>query len=366
MGVLPIQPVLPINPIHAQDTNSIRLSVDGVLFFIDNEYFGRRIEGYTLPGFRLEPKVDWVVGDRLTLQGGASWLHYWGAPSYPATAGYDVLPAYSDTSRPMHLVPWLQAKLKLAKWLELTLGSLDRTDHHLPEPLFNRERLCAADPEAGLMMEAWCSRGRAEVWADWREFIWDRSPRQERFTMGASGEWRPVDGQWIVGVPMHFIAQHVGGQILAQTTSIQNNFNAAAGLWLARRWDRWTIAARGYAMWYHQHGNKAVPFGQGWGLYPELMLRYRNRLQLSASYWQGENFVPLMGSWLYSSLSSVDGTTVLDPAQMLSLHASYVWQQPRNMFSLRAEAAAHYDIGERQTQFSVGCALSFYPSIRLR
>ena len=47
MGFLPIKPILPINPIHAQDTNRVLLHVDGSTFFIDNEYFGDRISGYT-------------------------------------------------------------------------------------------------------------------------------------------------------------------------------------------------------------------------------------------------------------------------------------------------------------------------------
>ena len=60
MGVLPINPIMPINPINAinaQDTNNLFLHVDGATFFIDNEYFGDRLSGYTLPGFVLQPKV---------------------------------------------------------------------------------------------------------------------------------------------------------------------------------------------------------------------------------------------------------------------------------------------------------------------
>ena len=73
-----------------------------------------------------------------------------------------------------------------------------------------------------------------------------------------------------------------------------------------------------------------------------------------------------MGSWVYSSLSSVDYTTVFDRTQILSLRAIYKWTPKQMPFCLHLEGVGHYDIGERQTQFSVCGVLSFYPSIRLR
>ena len=89
MGLLPIKPILPINPIHAQDSNRVFLHIDGSTFFIDNEYFGDRLSGYTLPGFVLQPKMEWVFDAHrdVKLKGGLHWLYYWGAQDYPATIG---------------------------------------------------------------------------------------------------------------------------------------------------------------------------------------------------------------------------------------------------------------------------------------
>ncbi len=372
IGLMGLLPVEPFSLVHAQtaDSAKIAIRIDGYLFFWDNEYFGRRIEGYTLPGFHLTPKAIWTNHKHLTLEGGVSWLHYWGAHSYPNTMSYGVLPDYSDTSTAMHVVPWIQARLRLAKGLELTLGSISPTENHLlPQPLRNIEREIAADPECGLMLDAWNDWGQANVWVDWREFIWNNSPRQERFTMGLSGKIHldiPAT-DFSITLPAHFIAQHVGGQVLAQSTPIQNNFNAAGGLGITYfASDRLAFAMKCYAMLYHQHGNSAVPFTQGWGLYPELVAEYDNRSGLQLSYWRGERFVPLMGSWLYSNLSSVDGTTVFDRTEMLSLRAWYKWSPKGEPFCLHVEGSVHYDIGERQLQYSAGCVLSFYPKFRLR
>ena len=372
LGLMGLLTVGPTKPIHAQNADSATLAIrtDGYLFFVNDEYFGRRIEGYTLPGFRLTPKIVWSNHKHLTLEGGVSWLHYWGAHSYPNTMSYGVLPDYSDTSTLMHVVPWVQAKLHIAKGLVLTLGSIDPSENHLlPQPLRNLERELAADPECGLMLDAWNDWGQANMWIDWREFIWNQSPRQERFTMGLSGKLYLdlPNTDLSFSLPAHSIAQHVGGQVLAQTTPIQNSFNAAGGLGVNYYvTDRWTIAMRCYAMLYHQHGNNAVPFTHGWGLYPELVAEYDNRAGLQLSYWRGERFVPLMGSWLYSNLSSVDGTTVFDRTEMLSLRAWYKWSPKDEPFCPHVEGSAHYDIGERQVQYAIACALNFHPSIRLR
>lgn len=366
---------LPISNLQAQDSASLSLRADGYLFFIDDEYFGRRIEGYTLPGFALTPKVVWDNHKHLALEAGVHWLHYWGAHSYPATSSYGVLPDYSDTATRIHIVPWLQARVKLAKGMELTLGSIDPDENHfLPTPLRDMEREVAADPECGIMLAAWGEMGnywwgKSNIWVDWREFIWNNSPRQERFTMGLSGllYYDLPASHFSLILPLHFLAQHVGGQVLAVSTPIQNNFNAASGLGIQYDWDDdWSVGMYCRAMLYHQHGNTAVPFTDGWGLYPMLKAVYKNRIEIELSYWQGERFVPLLGSWLYSNLSSVDGTTVFDRTQMLSLQAFYNWHPTDEPFNLHVGGSAHYDIGERQPQFAVQCALYFHPTIRLR
>lgn len=390
MGVFPIQPIMPINPIQAQTSDSlflrtldsltanyrnprakgnISLNLDGGLFFIDNEYFGNRIEGYTLPGFRLVPKVQWNLSWDVSLQGGVSWLHYWGAHSYPAVTSYGVLPNYSDTATLMHLVPWLQAKYRVSHRLTLTFGSLDPSNHNLPLPLYNPELAYVSDPEQGLELK---SRGgtwyEADAWLDWREFIWNNSPRQERFIAGLSGDLYLYWQDWKFYMPLHFLGQHVGGQVLATTTPIQNTFNAAAGLGISRPLPHSEIHAdlSGRLMWYHQQGNPAVPFNSGWGVYPELTVFFPVHWLVSVSYWRGENFVPLLGSWLYSNLSSVDGTTTFDRTDVLTGRIFFIHRAWMENYSLQINASAYYYPIEQQLQYSIGCSFVFYPSLYLK
>ena len=370
MGLMGFLPILPINPIYAQtaDSANIALTLDGGVFFTDDEYFGPRIEGYTLPGFVLRPKVQWNISRDVALQVGAHWLHYWGAHSYPAATNYGVLPDHSDTARAVHMLPWLQAKYRATTRLTLTFGSLNPSTHMLPLPLYNPELTYAADPEQGLEVEADLPWLKGDVWVDWREFIWNNSPRQEHFTMGASGRLRLYLSVWELYLPMHFVAQHVGGQVLATTTPIQNNFNAAAGLGLSRPLPHSETMAdlSCRLMWYHQHGNTAVPFGDGWGVYPELTILFPVHWHMSVSYWSGHNFVPLMGSWLYSNLSSVDGATTFDRTDALTLNVGYRNTPWGENYAFRLNASTLYYPLEHRMQYAFGCSLFFNPTIRLR
>ena len=61
----------------------IRLNIDGMGFFLDNEYKGNLVKGYTLPGFWLQPTISYQPLKKLKLEAGIYMLHYWGANKYP-------------------------------------------------------------------------------------------------------------------------------------------------------------------------------------------------------------------------------------------------------------------------------------------
>lgn len=384
MGLLPIKPILPINPIHAQDTNRLFLHIDGSTFFIDNEYFGDRISGYTLPGFVLQPKVEWKLHRNITLYGGLHWLYYWGARDYPASTAYNAYPLYDSVSHPLHLLPWIQASLNLSDRLMLNIGSLDKMySHCLPLPLYNLERELVADPEAGVQLKYLSQHVVGDIWVDWREYIWDRSPVPERFTAGASGIVDFDLGQWNLFFPLHFIVQHEGGQNMSVSHNINNNFNYGGGLGIKPP-QLFDMALSMYFFGYHQHGNAAIPFENGWAFYPSLRIGngygHPWGWNLIVSYWHGKNFVPLLGSWHFSNLSAnTDGLT-FDRTRVITLHLmSKPWKYGEtDYYHLTVYGTLyHYlpstgtfadgttkDYGHRN-QFSVGAAILFYPTVKL-
>lgn len=372
--------------LKAQDTNTVFLHIDGSTFFIDNEYFGDRVRGYTLPGFVLQPKVEYRLSDKVTLKGGFHWLNYWGARNYPVTSAYDAYPRYDSISRPMHLLPWLQARIDFTPKLTLLLGCLDNGNHDLPMPLYNYERAVVGDPEAGLELMFSSPGLEMDFWTDWREFIWYRSPILERFTMGFSGKLYNDFGRWTLYLPLHFIAQHEGGQSMADAAdSLPNNsnFNAAAGLGIIMYefTDHSHLDFSCHAMLYHQHKNPTVPFTKGWGIYPEVKL-IGDHWSFLASYWYGKDFVPLMGSWHFSNLSANTAGLTFDRTRVITLSARWKWSpfdKPGHSSCFltlhgtlyhylpstgtSADGATHeYD---HRNQFTIGVAFNFAPTITL-
>lgn len=395
MGFLPVQPIKPILPIpslHAQDT-AISLRVEGLAFFVDNEYSGSLTDGYTLPGFVLRPHVDWRLDRRVTLQLGANWLHYWGNHGFLRGPVNGVVPMASDTVSTLHIVPWLQACIDFTPELSLVLGSLVNTDGHgLPLPLYNQERIFATDPEAGAQLLADWRWLKADVWVDWRDFIWYGSPRQEVFNCGAALTPRlPLGSGFVLTMPLHALVQHHGGEGLADTTMGHNNrFNGSAGLGLDYRNGELHLAARCQGMLYTRSGeeegtlvyddwgcliSKPVNFKHGWGALATAEAEY-GRAHADVSYWTGEKFIPLLGSYHFSNLSENTPDMTHDRTRVVTLRGCYTWTF-RDCRLMLTGAYYHYFpcTGDRtdywkcqipaENMFSFGLLLHFNPTIRL-
>lgn len=385
----PTQPIEPSRPNATTDTPPphapdhidttvfgwLSLDIDGQVFFIDNEYFGNRISGYTLPGFVLRPRLvlwknhELLWGKGFTLEGGFHWLNLWGARNYPSLLSTNPWPVNTYSINRLHLLPWLQARMTFNEHLQLTLGSLGNSTHLLPLPLYDPDLLYVADPEAGVELIYEGGHADVDLWVDWREYIWNQSIVPERFTAGLSGKLRTYWGEVQLYMPFHAVGQHEGGQNMAVSHRINNNFNLSTGLGGSYDAGNIYIDLSCRTMWYNQRGNPAIPFTSGWGVYPELNLRFpreKSETELTMSYWYGKDFVPLLGSWLFSNLSALTPTLIFDRTQVLVAKASHIWTSGHQPCMLRLEASGYYYPDERRLQYSFGCSVLFNPSFRLK
>ena len=368
MGLIPIQPIGLFNTIMAQDSARLALRVDASQFFQDNEYFGLHAEGYTLPGFYLRPVVEWHVTPLVTLEAGAHWLHFWGARNYPSAHSLDVWQRESDTATAAHVLPWVRVEMawkrERAEW-RVVMGNL--RPHKLPMPLYNPERLYAADPEAGVQMMMDAKHFDLDVWVDWREYIWQRSSRQERFTAGVSSQWATSFGKWGVLVPLHVIGQHVGGQGLAEHKPVQNHFNGAIGLMGQLRGENFELTGGCYAMGYTQKNAPDIPYKRGWGLYPVVNGKcalWGGELGMDAGYWHGHGFVPLLGSVLFSNVAYVDGITYFRYNRMMSIGANYRWKIECGELKVEGRWYRYFEKKD-PSQYSVGVFIDLAPRLTI-
>ena len=394
MGLIGILPVEPIAPIHAQDTSRVTLCIDNLHFFVDNEYEASRVDGYTLPGFVLRPKVAWQIEPRLKVEAGVHWLHYWGNHGFPADASLEGWNAYSIDDTKIHLLPWLQAKVNLTPWISAVFGSLDNNDgHHLPLPLYNPERQYAADPEAGVQLLVDHRAVQADLWVDWRDYIWNRSPVQEQFNAGFSLRGRLHLGDDLeLYLPLHAVLQHNGGEGVTDTTMlVRSRLNGAAGLGLSITTDDLGIAVEGYVMGYFNNRGKngtpvrdnegwmisaPVDFRTGWGFYPVIKTDYKG-WRMEASYWYGEQFVPLLGCYHYSNISSNTSDMTHDAIRVLTVRGSYTYRSLKHCtltaegsyyhyFPFTADRTGYLKVYSVASElFSIGLFLHMHPTVKL-
>lgn len=374
MGFMGIMPIQPINTVSAQDSARVVLKVDARSFFVDNEYFGQRVEGYTLPGFRLTPRVQWNMSRRSRLEVGADWIHFWGAKNYP-TRVLGFMPAYSDTGTALHIRPWVRAELELGQGTKLLMGCLSSNGGHLlPLPLYNPERQYATDAETGVQVLVDKKWLKADVWIDWYNFIWSHSPYQEGFIVGASTVGNidiTGDERWCIKPSLHFVGHHNGGQTLAVSQPVRNFFNLAAGIGVSHRpADGWSVGLNCHFMTFASNVSQNI---NSWGLYPEANLSWCDgRGSLSVGYLEGHYIFPILGSPLFSCASVRDdlpaGTSrIIDPTRVLTAGLRQSWDTFGDYCRLTLEGRlySYFYPGHDPMAFSFGIFIDMSPTLTL-
>lgn len=309
----------------------LRLNIDGMGFFRDNEYKGSLRKGYTLPGFWLQPTVSYQPLSRLRLEAGAYMLHYWGANKYPSMNLHDIGTWMGEqTQKGFHILPVFNAHLHAAKNVELVLGTIyGRANHHLAEPLYNPEAALSSDPEAGLQVLWRPSYMDLDAWVNWESFIFDEDNHQEAFTVGLSASLKANGSarKTHVYFPLQILMQHRGGEVntTADERQIKTWMNAAAGVGLTLH-PECSLVSRlnfeGMAMYYSQVAGNMLPFDKGHAFYVKTeadMWRFRVR----AAYWDANKFVSIFGNPLYGCVGIDDESYVMPRNRMASVRLSY-------------------------------------------
>lgn len=313
--------------------SKIWLNAEFEHFFRDNEFSAEKISGYTLPGFYFRPRVVWQVEKRVRLEAGLHWLHYWGATSYPERISFTAFPEMGEGARPSHVLPWMQARVDILPQLSFVFGSLENKDGHgLPRPLYDPELLYAADPEAGIQMLLHTKYFDADVWVDWKDFIYRHSETQERFVFGFSGIIDHTESETLgfrVRMPLHVVAQHIGGEMLEDEKLPISMFNFSGGVDAGYRFNKNLGVLAGCQFMGFVHNGNVRMHKRGWGVYPHIGMEFKD-LAFDIAYWHGDDFVPLLGSPHFSYISENTPGLVFDPMDMLVVNASYKMRQFRH------------------------------------
>lgn len=297
---------------HSPDsTSSLRLMVESLLFFQDNEYDGGMTKGYTLPGAWLQPRLIYTPQANIQLELGLHALTYHGANKYPNYAFRDIaLWKGSQYQEGAHILPVFRAVARLGNFT-LVLGDLYARDNHgLILPLYNPELLITADPEKGFQLRYERPRYQLDTWVDWQSFIFDQVHHQEAFTIGLNQKiWltNPRNTRFSLTTPIQILAQHRGGEQDATEMGVQTISNASLGLHA-----RWHVGQKvlnavefeAHRLLAYQQAGDMWPFNVGHAWWAGAAVDMFSALRCRLGAFMAKDFVSLYGVPFFSTLST--------------------------------------------------------------
>ena len=325
----------------------VRVSLNAFVFFKDNEYFNKIVDGYTLYGTHLNPQLVYYLTKNLRLEGGVFLWKDFGNPELRQV-------------RPTFRATWTRGKQ------QMIFGNIrSNLAHNYIEPMFNFERVMLNPLEEGIQVRYQGTRLFVDQWVDWQRQQYRYSNYQEEVAGGISSSYRisPDGSRWTVAVPFQFTAIHNGGQIDTLDRPLKTAFNEALGLEARYRLDGPTVRAvrfNGYVLGFQDYSFTAgqFPYKYGTGLYLNGTLETR-LVDVMVSYWQGSRFISPLGGDLYQSASrTVSNPGFLDPHRKIVMLRLLRDFRIADAAALTARVEPLFDLNSRVLDYSFAMYLN--------
>ena len=291
----------------------LNLRFESLGFFQNNEYLGNFVDGYTLPGALIRPKLTYAPTDALYIELGGQWVKY------------------SGLDKPENVLPWFSARYRFTDHFAVVVGHLDQNNQHglLPQ-LWEPERMFTDDPESGLQFIYSSNKLNLQTWINWEQYIQKKDPFQEHFTAGLGGDLSVYRNSALsVKLPAHLLFYHKGGEIDSSSLRVQTHSNVSAGFELSISTGRQRLQSlnlNGYWLGYKAitEDSNTYPYQKGHAYLMEASAQTEHSL-LSLSYWNAFQFIAPKGRFLYQSISDSDPTFMQADRSIVS--AKYLWRK---------------------------------------
>lgn len=289
----------------------LRVEIDNISFFKDNEYAGSVMAGYSLPGLWVQPRIAYYPLGNIKLEAGIHLLKYWGATKYPNMAYIDIADWQGrQYQHGVHVLPFFRAQVALSDHVDIVLGDLyGGANHRLIDPLYTPELNLTADPEAGLQLLYHSRRFDLDAWVNWQSFIFREDVHQEAFTVGLSTRVKlgKEESPWSFYIPLQGLVQHRGGEIdTIFYHSVQTLMNGALGVgavWKTGRRGLREVGAEADVLGYYQQAGSLWPFDRGTAWYAHAWADVAG-FRVKAAYFEGDKFISMYGLPFYGAVST--------------------------------------------------------------
>ena len=371
--------------IDPESAGDLSVEVDATLFFKNNEFDGKYLSGYSLPGMWVEPKLVYTPLPYLQIEAGLRGLVYRGTYRYPNFAYSDIaLWKGDDYQRGARLLPFMRAQIEF-KGFNFVLGNIyGGLNHGLIEPLYNPELNLTADPESGFQLLYDCKRFHMDLWLNWESFIYKNDTHQEAFTLGLSTKTllNSKEARWHLYMPVQLLGQHRGGEdLLEKKRPVSTLLNGAIGIGVThefgRKWFK-TLHVEADLLGYYQQSGDIWPFDKGLAGYIRSTMELREDLLVNVGYLRGKDFISLFGSPYFGAVSNDDTELTFGKAQTVTLAAEY-YRTFAKHYGLGAKVEIYYAMpgdlkyadgtrekGSNSTNFTIGVYIRLNPSFLIK
>lgn len=299
--------------LDSADVRCLKVELESISFFRNNEFKGPLADGYSLPGLWVQPRLSYMPLRQIKVSLGLQALIFNGANRYPNYVYHDIsVWKGNQYTSGAHLLPWFRAQADFRR-LTIVLGNIYGAQNHgLAEPLFNPEANLSADPEAGFQLLWDLPWLHSDTWLNWQSYIFREDTHQEAFTVGTA--WRFMLNapesrlHWFI--PLQIVAQHRGGEQNVEHHSVETIYNGLTGAGLCWNADRRvlrTLTAEAYGLLAYQQTGHLWPFRTGGAAYTGVRFGLWRFLEAGASwFFAPRHFVSLYGNHFYSTFSVRD------------------------------------------------------------
>jgi hypothetical protein len=274
-------------PMDSLAKGKLFITVDNLSFFKDSEYKSEYVDGLTLTGLWLRPKLLYYPDNKLRLELGAQVLAYNGYEKYK-------------------IFPWFSALYMPVKGLSLRMGNLNQDlNHGLAEPMQYSEVFLNEKPEAGIQAKFVNHWLKTDIWIDWQKMIFAGDPYREEFVFGASAEFTVVEKEGKkLTLPLAFNGLHEGGEIDSSPDPAQTHVVVSEGIRYEYQSDSPLIKSGrlegSFLQSIYPMHETGLPGNSGYAFFIQTAMN-TDYGTFGTSYWQSRNFFTPLGMPLFQN-----------------------------------------------------------------
>lgn len=350
------------NCIDSLTTRALRIDIDAIGFFRDNEYDSEIQSGYSLPGVRLNPHLAYKPINQIDIELGASMMFFNGANRYPCYAYHDIAQWKGNQyQHGCHVLPWVRLQAAF-KHIDVVVGNIHgAANHNLITPLYNPEQNLSADPEMGVQILLHRPHIQLDTWLNWQSYIFETDTHQEAFTVGTTAQilWgkrnntrntslqHNSDKTVSFYTPIQLVIQHRGGEQDKTKTGVQTICNGSIGAgihWQGRKEgskDGRKYATKSYfnyldaqinAIGCYQQKGRIWPFDEGFAYHAGISTKFINHITFGLDYLHAPTqFISVYGNPFYSTISLKHGGTQMDENGSISYNYKHQYEGLHNL-----------------------------------